>query len=98
MKSDNRHQTDTQEKPANQTQLVERAHDSVEAMVRTMKEVIEDESTSKTECDRECHELDDSTRNILENTFLCRKERQKTKQETRSQRVHEPTSTFWISC
>ena len=86
----------TTTKSSQSNAYVKRAHQSVEAMVRTMKEVIED-SANHTERDRQHRQLDDSTRIILANTFLCWKGRQHTIQETTSQRVHEPTS-IRISC
>ena len=88
----------TPKKSSQSNAYVERAHQSVETMVRTMKEVIEDKSTHQIERDRQHHELDDSTRSILANTFLCWKGRQNTIQETTSQRLHEPTSNIRISC
>ena len=51
---------------------VERAHQSVEAMVRTMTEVTEDK-TNQIERHRKHHELNDSTRSILANTLLLEK-------------------------
>ena len=57
-------QTDSQESSQSNA-YVERAHQSVEAMVRTMKEVIEDEAQTKLSATQKHHELDDSTRSIL---------------------------------
>ena len=61
----------TPKKSSQSNAYVERAHQSVEAMVRTMEEVIEDKSKNQIERDRQHRELDDSTRSILANTFLC---------------------------
>ena len=60
----------------------ERAHQSVEAMVKTMKEVIEDKAKTKQSATE-----DITTWMIRHAAFL-----------QTSQRVHEPTSTIWISC
>ena len=84
----------TTKKSSQSNAYVERAHPSVEAMVRTVKE----ECTNLIERDRQHRDLDDPTRSILANTFLCWKGRQTTFQETISQMVHEPTSTIRISC
>ena len=78
----------TPKKSSQSNAYVERAHQSVEAMVRTMKEVI-DRRTNQFERHGKHHELDDSTRSILANTFLCWKRRQNTIQKTTSQRLHD---------
>ena len=87
----------TPKKSSQSNAYVERAHQCVEALVRTMKEVVE-HSTNQTERDRQHHDLDDLTRSILANTFLCWKGRQNTIQETTSHRLHEPTFAIRISC
>ena len=57
-----------------------------------MNEVIEEKAKKLMQRDRKHHELDDSTRSLPANTFLCRKVRQNTIQGTTSQRSREPAS------